>query len=195
MVNLKPDQRKWWMHFLIVIIGFSLGSCLITLGLFAPIPPNACNTPSITTIFDADITGTLTPSTPNITTHLGQCTQISIYTHNDIPFTLQIIDDNGYLYLSVPNFANNTTNHQYLKITLFFDDYSLLALREATDAPIDLSVTAIYISDVLPCFDYHEFTIRYGLPIIGILTFLLSTYSTYSTYSTLRQHSTLFEET
>ncbi|MDO8055338.1 MAG: hypothetical protein Q6361_00615, partial [Candidatus Hermodarchaeota archaeon] len=54
----------------------------------------------------------------------------------------------------------------------------LLALREATDAPVHLSVTAIYISPVLPCIDYQWFTIRYGLTSLGILSLLLTMFST-----------------
>lgn len=186
MVNLKTAQRKWWMHFLIVIIGFSLGSCLITLGLFAPIPPNSCNTSFVITVFDGAITGELTTTTPNITTHLGSCSTIAISSTHDNPFTLQIIDHTGYPYLSVPNFSNYTTQTTRIEVTLYMRDYSLVALRESTNAAIELQVTASYKTLVLPCIDYQAFTIRYGLPIIGILFFLLSSYSTLRLYQILQ---------
>ena len=177
VVQVKKARRYWPVYFLLLLFCLCLGSVLITFGLFSPIPPNACNTPSIVTVFDEDIIGELTVSTPNMSTPLGRCTRIEIYSHNQDPFTLQIIDEEDNLYVSVPHFANNSYFHQYAVVELFEHNYTLLALREAQNASIDLSVEATIIYPILPCIDQVATMLRLGYPIIGILLISLSIYS------------------
>jgi hypothetical protein len=186
MVTTKGSHRYWRIHFSLVLLGFTLGTYLIALGLFASIPPNACNTPGVTIVFNDLITGDLSPSTPNITTHLGHCTQIQIYSFETYPFTLQILDEEGNLYASFPQFANDTLNHQLAYLELFYNDYFLLALYETSYAAVNLSVTAIYISPVLPCIDLSYFIIRWWLPATGLFLLSFAIYSATRIYHFLR---------
>jgi hypothetical protein len=185
-VKQKTVKQYWRVYLILALIGWVIGSSLITFGLFGPTPPNSCNTSFVVTVFDGDITGELTPSTPNITTYLGDCSTIAIYSSHEDPFTLQIIDPTGYPYLSIPNFANYTTQHTHIEVTLTMRDYTLVALRESTNATIELHITASYRTHVLPCLDYQGYTIRLGLSLTGLLILTLSLYTTLQLYRLLR---------
>jgi hypothetical protein len=189
VVKQKTVQQYYRVYFILALIGWVIGSGLITFGLFGPTPRNSCNTSFTITVFERDITGELTTSTPNITTHLGHCSTIAIYSSHEDPFTLQIIDPTGYPYLSIPNFANYTTQHTHIEVTLSMRNYTLVAHRESTNATIELRVTASYRTHVLPCLDYQGYTIRLGFHLTGLLILTLSSYIALQLYRTLRnQH-------
>ncbi|MFX1563679.1 MAG: hypothetical protein ACFFDP_10290 [Promethearchaeota archaeon] len=187
MVAMKEFHQSWRRLLLLTIFFFVMGPLLFSVGILVPFPTSCPDNDEI--IFHDRISGLLTTTNPNITTNIGFCNYIQLENQLNNVYTIQIQDQNGTIHAYIPNFFNYSID-THLEVTLWLDyyNYTLLILRETTDANISLIVRAEIKTPVLPCITpiYSIYNILFIF--LGGIFIVLGTRTASKLYKLLEQY-------